>query len=570
MNRRGDPGRTPCVIDTEQTSAGAAGPARRDRWVRRVLGALAGLIAAAVALGVAELVAGLVGRAASPVVAVGNAAITLVPEPLKEFAIRTFGAKDKLALVSGVFVVIAIYAVVVGLVALRRPRVGAAGVALFGVVGVVAAVTRPAAGALDWLPSLLGALVGVVALLLLIEPLNRPRRPAMDGGTVAPTGSLADRLRATLASGDRKGIELDRRSFFVTSGVAVGVAALAGGGGRLLQRRFDVAEARAGLTLPRAASAAPPLPPGADLAETVPGVTPLVTANRDFYRVDTAITVPQIRPDAYRLSLSGMFDQKRTFTLQDLFGRRDLIERDDLVERDITLTCVSNEVGGRLAGTARWLGVPLGAFLRENGVRANSTQLVCRSIDGMTIGAPTKAALDTEDAMLAFGMNGEPLPTEHGFPVRMIIPGLYGYVSACKWLTSIEATTFEAFDPYWVQRGWTAQAPIKVASRIDTPAPQRAYPAGRRSIAGVAWAQARGIAAVEVQVDDGAWQQARLSPETDADLWRQWVLPYEFPAGTHTVTVRARAADGEIQTSDRASPFPNGSSGWHSIQVIAR
>ena len=564
MNRRGARDRIPSVIDTEQTPAPAAGPARRDRWVRRVLGGLAGLIAAAVALGVAELVAGLVGRAASPVVAVGNAAITLVPEPLKEFAIRTFGANDKLALVSGVFVVIAVYAVVVGMVAVRRPKVGALGVALFGVVGVVAAVTRPAAGALDWLPSLLGALAGVMALLLLIEPLNRAPRPATDGGAVAPSGSLTDRLRTTLASGDRKGTAMDRRSFFVTSGVAVGVAALAGGGGRLLQRRFDVADARAGLTLPRPASAAPPLPAGADLAKTVPGVTPLVTANRDFYRVDTAITVPQIRPDDYRLSLSGMFDRTRTFTLQDLFGRR------DLVERDVTLTCVSNEVGGRLAGTARWLGVPLGAFLRENGVRTNSTQLVCRSVDGMTIGAPTKAALDTGDAMLAFGMNGEPLPTEHGFPVRMIIPGLYGYVSACKWLTSIEATTFEAFDPYWVKRGWTAQAPIKVASRIDTPAPLRTFAAGQRAIAGVAWAQTRGIAAVEVQVDDGEWQQAQLSPETDADLWRQWVLPHDFAAGTHTLTVRATAANGEVQTSDRASPFPNGSSGWHSIQVIAR
>src|SRR4051812_2060045 len=404
MNRSAPRRRTPCVIDTEQAPA-AARPARRDRWVRRVLGGLAGLIAAAVALGVAELVAGLVGRAASPVVAVGNAAITLVPEPLKEFAIRTFGANDKLALVSGVLAVVAVYAVVVGLVALRRPRLGAAGVALFGVVGVVAAVTRPTAGALDWLPSVLGALVGVPALLLLIEPLNRVRRPATDGGTVAPSESLADRLRTTLASGDRKGTAMDRRSFFVTSGVAVGVAALAGGGGRLLQRRFDVADARAGLTLPRPASAASPLPAGADLAKTVRGVTPLVTANRDFYRVDTAITVPQIRPDDYRLSLSGMFDRTPTFTLQDLFGRRDLIER------DVTLTCVSNEVGGRLAGTARWLGVPLGAFLRENGVRTNSTQLVCRSIDGMTIGAPTKAALDTDDAMLAFGMNGEPLPT---------------------------------------------------------------------------------------------------------------------------------------------------------------
>ena len=563
MNRLGPSGRTPGVIDTDQTPADAASLLRRDRWVRRVLGALAGLVAAAVALGVGEFVAGLVRPAASPVVAVGNAAITLVPEPLKEFAIRTFGARDKLALIVGVLAVVALYAVAVGLVALRHRRAGALGVALFGVVGVIAAITRPSGGVLDGLPSLLGAVVGVPVLLLLIAPLTRPpAAPAV--GTVAPTESVADRLRTALGSGDRKGLELDRRRFFVTSGVAVGVAVLAGGGGRLLQRRFDVAEARAGLTLPRPASPATALPTGSDLAKRVPGLTPLVTANRDFYRVDTAITVPQIRPEDYALSLSGMFDRRRTFGLRDLF------DRSDLIERDVTLTCVSNEVGGRLAGTARWLGVPLGAFLRENGVHPDSTQLVCRSVDGMTIGAPTKAALDTGDAMLAFGMNGEPLPTEHGFPVRMIIPGLYGYVSACKWLTSIEATTFEAFDPYWVKRGWTAQAPIKVASRIDTPAPLRTFAAGQRAIAGVAWAQTRGIAAVEVQVDDGEWQQAQLSPETDADLWRQWVLPHDFAAGTHTLTVRATAANGEVQTSDRASPFPNGSSGWHSIQVIAR
>ena len=201
--------------------------------------------------------------------------------------------------------------------------------------------------------------------------------------------------------------------------------------------------------------------------------------------------------------MTGMFDSPRSYTLADLF------ERDDLIERDVTLTCVSNEVGGRLAGTARWIGVPLGAFLRENGIRSDSSQLVCRDVNGMTIGAPTRSALEVEDAMLAFGMNGEPLPVEHGFPVRMLIPGLYGYVSACKWLTRIEATTYDAFDAYWIERDWAAEGPIKVASRIDTPAPLRRFPAGRRAIAGVAWAQTRGIARVEVKVDDEDWVAGR-------------------------------------------------------------
>jgi DMSO/TMAO reductase YedYZ molybdopterin-dependent catalytic subunit len=323
-----------------------------------------------------------------------------------------------------------------------------------------------------------------------------------------------------------------------------------------------VAGARSGLPLPAPASPAPPLPAGADLAPGVPGLTPLVTANRDFYRIDTAITVPQIRPAAYRLSLTGMVDSPRTWTLAELF------DRDDVIERDVTLTCVSNEVGGTLTGTARWTGVPLGAFLREHGVHPGSSQLVCRSVDGMTIGAPTRAALDTESAMLAFGMNGEPLPVAHGFPVRMVIPGLYGYVSACKWLTSIEASTFEAFDAYWVQRGWAQQGPIKTGSRIDTPSSLRAFPAGPRPIAGVAWAQGRGISRVEVRVGDGDWQEARLSPAAGDDIWRQWVLPFDFPPGSHLVTVRATDGTGALQTAERADPAPDGASGWHAVRVL--
>jgi DMSO/TMAO reductase YedYZ molybdopterin-dependent catalytic subunit len=519
-----------------------------------------------VALGVAELVAALVGPASSPVIAVGDTVITLTPEPVKAFAIRTFGENDKIALVAGTLVVIALYAVLVGLVGLLNRRLGALGIAVFGLLGALAAVTGPAGAPLDALPSLVGAAAGILALLALLAPLTvravgiAPAPPA--AGTHADE-RVVGRLREALGSGDRKGVALDRRRFFLTSGVALGAAAVTGGGGRLLQQRFDVAGDRAALELPTPASRAAALPAGADLSTEVDGLTPLFTGNRDFYRVDTAISVPRIRPADYRLSMTGMFDFPRRYTLADLF------ERDDLIERDITLTCVSNEVGGRLAGTARWIGVPLAALLSENGIRSRSDQLLCRSDDGMTIGAPTRSALEVEDAMLAFGMNGEPLPVEHGFPVRMLIPGLYGYVSACKWLVRIEATTFDAVDAYWVQRDWAAEGPIKIASRIDTPAPLREFPAGRRAIAGVAWAQTRGIAQVEVRVDDEDWAQADLSPEVDADLWRQWVLPYEFRRGRHSITVRATSADGEVQTEERAAPFPAGSSGWHSVQVVA-
>jgi DMSO/TMAO reductase YedYZ molybdopterin-dependent catalytic subunit len=497
------------------------------------------------------------------VVAVGDAVITLTPEPVKNVAIRTFGENDKVALVVGTLVVVALYALLVGRLSLRSHRLGTAGILLFGAIGAYAAATRPAGGLLDAVPSLVGAGAGIVALNALLVPLIGPRPLPTDH--LPPDRAdepVADRLRGALAQGDRKGGVLDRRRFFLTSGVAVGVAAVTGAGGKLLQLRFDVADAREDLVLPRPASPAPGLPDGADLAREIDGLTPLFTPNREFYRIDTAISVPQVRPTDFRLRLDGMFDSPRSYTLQDLF------DRDDLIERDITLTCVSNEIGGGLAGNARWLGVPLGALLRENGIRSQSTQLVCRSTDGMTIGAPTRAALEVEDAMLAFGMNGEPLPVEHGFPLRMVIPGLYGYVSACKWLTRIQATTFEAFDAYWVERGWAAEGPIKVASRIDTPTSLRTFPAGRRAIAGVAWAQGRGVERVEVRVDDEAWADAELSPADEADTWRQWVLPYEFGRGSHVITVRATAADGEVQTDDLADPFPDGATGWHKIRVL--
>lgn len=536
-------------------------PAGRDR-ARRALAALAGLLAAAVALGVGELVAGFVGPRSSPVIAVGDAVIALVPEPVKAFAIRTFGEDDKIALIAGTLVVVAVYAALVGVLGLRERRLAVLGVVLFGTVGALAALTRPAGAPADVLPSLAGTAAGVIALLALLAPLATAPSPVAGPAAGRPEDQqLLGRLRAVLASGDRSGAGLDRRRFFLTGAAAVGVAAVTGGGGRLLQRSTEVTSLRAGVRLPTPSSPAAALPAGADLSGGIDGLTPLTTPNGEFYRIDTALIAPRIRPADYRLEMTGMFDSPRSYTLDDLF------ERADVIERDITLTCVSNEVGGALVGSARWIGVPLAPLLRENGLRAGSSQLLCRSEDGMTIGAPTRSALDVEDAMLAFGMNGEPLPVVHGFPVRMIIPGLYGYVSACKWLVNIEATTFDAVDAYWIERDWAADGPIRIASRIDTPEGGREFPAGRRAVAGVAWAQTRGIAKVEVRVDDGEWRQARLSPEVGPDLWRQWVLPHDFTPGRHVLTVRATGGDGEVQTDERADPFPAGSTGLHSVEV---
>ncbi|MFC7575388.1 molybdopterin-dependent oxidoreductase [Klenkia terrae] len=497
----------------------------------RAAAALAGVLSAAVALGVGEFAAGLLG-AESPVVAVADAAVAATPEGLKQFAIASFGTADKAVLVAGVLVVVGLWAAATGLAGRLRRWAGIAGVVVFGLLGALAAATAPAGSPLDVAPAAGGR--------------GRRRRPA---GAAHPV-----RRRRACAGGRPPRLRPGHRG------------SARDGGGRRRWWPGAPAPPRGGRRpgRPRAAPGhrpRPRLPDGADLVGAVDGLTPLITDAADFYRVDTAIQVPQLDPSRWSLTLSGMFDRPGSITLAELF------DRPDVVERDITLTCVSNEVGGTLAGTARWLGVPLGPLLQEFGIRSGADQLLCRSSDGMTIGTPTRAALDIADAMLAFGMNGEPLPVEHGFPVRMVVPGLYGYVSACKWLTGIEATTFDAQDAYWVQRGWAAEGPIKIASRIDTPV--RDVDAGQVVVAGVAWAQGTGIELVEVRVDDGRWREAELSPEVGPDLWRQWYLPVDLDRGTHQVSVRATDADGRRQPEEQAPPFPDGATGWHTVEVQA-
>ncbi|MEV6492890.1 molybdopterin-dependent oxidoreductase, partial [Actinoplanes sp. NPDC051633] len=285
-----------------------------------------------------------------------------------------------------------------------------------------------------------------------------------------------------------------------------------------------------------------------------------VTTNSGFYRVDTALTVPRVDVAGWSLRVHGMVGRELRLSFEDLLNR-------PLIERDITLNCVSNEVGGPYIGTARWLGVPLAPLLREAGIAAGADQLVARSIEGMTIGTPVATALDGRDTMLCVGMNGEPLPLEHGFPVRMLTPGLYGYAGACKWLTELELTTFADFDAYWVRRGWAADGPVKTASRIDRPLPFARVKAGPVTVAGVAWAQGRGIETVEVRVDDGPWRRAELLPVPSADTWVQWRLQWNAAPGPHSLSVRATDRTGATQTEQRATPFPDGATGWHTITV---
>ncbi|MEO8423930.1 MAG: molybdopterin-dependent oxidoreductase [Actinomycetota bacterium] len=499
-------------------------------------GILVGLVCGTFAVGVAQLIAGLVDPDASPIIVVGGAAIDATPEWLKSFAIRTFGSNDKTVLLAGIGVVLALVAVSIGVVAMRRPSAGYAGLAVFGLIGVAAALTRPTARPTDAFPSLVGGLAGALMLRSFLtlssssstEPAEQP----------TPTG-------------------IDRRRFFLTGAAGFAAALVAGSAGRVFARRFEADASRAEVHLPSTTATAGP-PAGADLR--VPGLSPFITPNADFYRVDTALLVPAVKAEEWQLRIHGMVERELTVTFDQLMSR-------SLIERDITLTCVSNEVGGEYTGNARWLGAPLKELLDEAGVDPAADQLVSRSVDGFTAGSPTGVVMDGRDAMLAIAMNGEPLPLEHGFPVRMVVPGLYGYVSATKWIIDIELTTFDAFDAYWIRRGWAQQAPIKTQSRIDTPSSSARVRAGTVPVAGVAWAQHRGIEAVELSVDGGSWMRAELSTQDTIDTWRQWLVMWEATQGEHELRVRATDQTMLAQTEEHEPPFPNGATGYHTVVV---
>ncbi|GAA2266030.1 sulfite oxidase [Streptomyces amakusaensis] len=519
----------------------------RSTLFRASRGALAGLLAAFTALAVAELVAGLLRPAAGPVTVVGGAVIDRTPAAVKDFAIRTFGENDKAVLQLGILVILGLFAAALGMLGLSYRPIGTAGVVLFGIVGAAAALGRPdSTGIGDALPSVAGAVSGAFALSVLTS--KATSSPAQAG-----------------AEGD-DGAGWNRRGFLAAAGVTAAAAAAAGALGRFFTTRQSqgAVASRKSLILPKPVSPAPAVPAGVHLK--VPGITAFTTPNRDFYRVDTALTVPKVDAGTWRLRLHGRgVTRPRTYTLDQLLAR-------PLIERDITLTCVSNEVGGPYIGNARWLGIPLAGLLEEAGVRPPSKggradQLVARSVDGMTLGSPVEDVMDGRDAMLAVGMNGEPLPFDHGFPVRMLVPGLYGYVSACKWIEDIELTTFDAYDPYWVKRKWARRAPIKSQARIDTPKPFARPAAGTVIVAGVAWAQRRGITRVQIRVDDGPWQDADLAAPAGVDTWRQWSYRWNATPGGHNITVRATDGTGQIQTEQRTRTVPDGASGWHSVFV---
>jgi DMSO/TMAO reductase YedYZ molybdopterin-dependent catalytic subunit len=528
---------------------------------RALTGATSGLLAAAAALGVAQLVAGLTGPLGSPVVAVGEVAINLTPVPVKDFVIAHVGSHDKQVLVAGILLMLAAFAAVVGMLALRRVGYGLAGLGVFGVLGVAAAITRPNSGAADLVPTLVGVAVAAVALTLLVRAgggrqLTGPT--SLPGPATAVLDSSAPAPLAEARPGALSARTPDRRRFLALAAGTAAVAAAGGLAGQKLLSRFNVDRLRAAIRLPAPAKRAPAVTAGTQLP--IPGITPFFTSDASFYRVDTELVLPQIAPDEWTLRVHGMVDRPLELSFGDLLRR-------PLTEADITLACVSNQVGGPLAGNARWLGASLAALLREAGVHAGADQILSTSNDGWTAGTPTAVVMSDPDALLAVGMNGQPLPIAHGFPARMIVPGLFGYASATKWVTDIELTTFAAQRSYWVQRGYSVMGPIKTMSRIDVPKPFQQVHAGRTAVAGVAWAPHRGIERVQVQADGGPWHDAQLAAADGIDTWRQWVWYWDAAPGLHQLQVRATDGTGATQPAKRTAIFPNGATGWDSAAV---
>ncbi|WP_370291274.1 molybdopterin-dependent oxidoreductase [Nocardioides sp.] len=488
-----------------------------------------GVLATLFGIGLAHVVAALIDPASSPVLAVGSAVIDLTPTPMKEWAIRNFGSADKVILVGSVMTGVLLLAAVAGVLARRRLAVGAGMLVVLVAIAGTAVLTRPSVELVDVIPTLVAAITGPAGLVLLAR---------------------ANEKAATTETGGRRTVLLTI--------AGVGAVALAGGVagrviGNLRLRPEDI-------KLPTPASPAPALPRGLD--QQVPGITPFRTPIKDFYRVDTRLDTPVVGAEDWTLTIDGDVEKKTVITFQQLLDM-------PMIERDITLTCVSNSVGGPYVGSATWLGVKLTDVLDMAGYKnTKADQILSTDFDGMTISTPLDLATDGRDAMIVVGMNGKPLPREHGFPVRMIIPGLYGFISATKWLERLTLTTYADQKAYWTQRKWDTDAPIKISARIDTPKPLSSSKPGDVVIGGVAWAQERdGIEKVQVRIDGGPWMDAELGPDGGENYWRQWFYKWSAEDGSHSIAARAVAGTGEAQTAARAEPFPNGASGLHEIVV---
>ncbi len=515
---------------------------REPEPVGRGAAALAGIVAGGVGMAAAELLAGLVPGVPSLVTAVGTLVIALQPPGAKDFVANTFGTQDKNVLNVAVVVVGLAIAAATGVLARRNFRGAAAIFAAFGALGLFGAVSAE----LVPLPAaLLSAGVGVAAGVALLRALL-----TVAAGTARPASA-----RAAVPPVDSWG----RRRFLATS-AGFAVAAIGGGAiGRFLIDRGHPAGVPAGAVLPITSEPVASLTP--DQSLSAPGITPIVVPTDNFYRIDTALLAPQVDASTWQLRVTGMVQHPLTFTYEELLAQPSF-------EQYVTIACVSNKVGGNLVGNALWSGVRLKQVLEMAGVQPGATQIVGRSVDGFTVGFPTSWALDpSREPMIALGMNGAPLPAEHGYPARLIVPGLYGYVSATKWLGEIQLTTREAVDGYWIPLGWAKDGPILTQSRIDNPSDGASFAAGAVDVDGVAWAPDRGISRVEIRVDGGAWQEAELSRAISKTTWVQWMVRWQATRGDHTIEVRATDGTGAVQTADQTDPAPDGARGHHTITV---
>ena len=447
----------------------------------RLVWAVCGVAAAAVAIGVGELVAALLNNG-SIITAVGALVISLQPPGAKDLMVSLFGENDKLALQVATLIGGLLVGALLGLLARRDKTLALTGFLLFGVAGFVLLQGDPLNGVIgSGITATAAVLAGGGTLLWLSRPLVSSSPATAASASAQTTGALQTP-------------PMGRRGFLALSAMFIAAGGVLAVIGRYIGGRLPEAAAAPDVVIP--------VPAGTELG--IAGLTPIVVPNSSFYRIDTRLDVPRVDETTWNLRIHGMVDSEVTLTYADL---QQMAQQDQFV----TIACVSNDVGGRLVGNALWSGVKLMSVLESAGVSPDATQLVGRSFDGWTAGFPTEhLAGPGKDAMIALQMNREPLPAAHGFPARLIVPGLFGYVSATKWITEIEMTTLEAFDAYWVPLGWSKLGPILTQSRIDVPRPGAQVPIGQVEVAGVAWAPTRGISKVEVHVDSGDWVEAQL------------------------------------------------------------
>ncbi|WP_307807947.1 molybdopterin-dependent oxidoreductase [Nocardioides xinjiangensis] len=501
---------------------------------RRPLWALAGVLAGLAGLATSYATAMVLTIRESPVVAVAELVIRLTPGPVAERAIAVLGHLDKPVLIAGVLVLLLACFAWAGVLARRAWWPPILVWLVLAAVGLVAVTVQRGAGPVDALPVAVGLVTWITLHSALTDALDRARR------------------RPELESHER-------RVFVMVAGVvAVATVGIAVAGRLVGAGRRHVEVSRRLLRIPGVTRREPP----AATSLGLPGIAPWQTPTADFYRIDTAIALPTIEPDEWSLRIHGMVDRELTLTYSDLVRRQ-------VTESWITLSCVSNEVGGGLVGNARWSGVRIADLLAGLGVSSGADCVLQTSHDGWTCVTPLEVLTDDRDAMLAVAMNGRPLPIEHGFPVRTVVPGLYGYVSATKWVVDLEVSTFARSTGYWTGKGWSALGPVKIASRIDVPRAGDEVAAGSVSFGGVAWHQHTGVASVEVQLDGGEWQAAQLGQVPSVDTWVQWALTLDVDEGDHEVRVRAVGKDGETQTSVVRAPDPDGATGWHTVGFSA-